>query len=295
MRAGNPEIFVIGAGPVAVALAGSLRRAGAPVLGLWARRPEAARAAAAAAGIPGYGAAPPDRLLEAEVVLVAVRDDAIAEVAAMLVDTGLVGPRHVLVHCSGANPAADAFGAVAAGVGGVGTMHPLRAIVDGRAAIGRLDGTIFGVEGDDVGRAVVTALVRHLGGVALSLTSDQMGAYHAAAAMVANYAVTLVDAAVEVLTAAGIDAAAATAALLPLARGSLDNVETRGLPTALSGPIRRGDRATVARHLEVLAGDPEISALYRVLARRTVGLARACGDAAGADLDAIAAVLTERE
>src|SRR3954471_19248148 len=149
MTARNPTTFLIGAGPVATALAGALRLGGVPVLGLWARRPAPARAAGSAAGVAAFSSAPPDVLLEAEVVILAVRDQVIGEVAEMLVGTGLVNKRHVLLHCAGAESAKEALGGVVARVGGIGTLHPLSAISDARAAMRALKGTVFGVEGDE--------------------------------------------------------------------------------------------------------------------------------------------------
>src|SRR5213075_2104780 len=88
VTAANPTTFVIGAGPVATALAGALRLGGVPVLGLWARRSAQARAAGASAGVAAFSSAPPDLLLETQVVILAVRDRMIGEVAAMLAGTG---------------------------------------------------------------------------------------------------------------------------------------------------------------------------------------------------------------
>ena len=287
----TPSTFIVGAGPVATALAGALRLGGVPVLGLWARKPAAARAAAAVSGVASYASAPPDLLLEADVVLVAVRDQAIAEVASMLLNTGLVTTHHVMLHCSGALSAAEAFADARARVGGAGTMHPLRAIADGRAAMSEMAGTVFGIEGDERGRMAAQRLVQAIGGQPLALSGEQMTLYHAAAAVASNYAVALVDAAAAMLGRAGIGPADAVAALLPLVRGSVANIERQGLVQGLTGPIRRGDRGTVARHLEVLADVPDVAEMYRVLGRLTVDIARRSGDVAGADLDAIAALL----
>src|SRR5690606_26723876 len=110
---------------------------------LWARTPAGARAAGAVAGVAAYSAAPPDLLLEADVVLLAVSDEAIGEVARTLVATGLVNVHHTLIHCSGAISAAEALAPVAGKIGGVAMMHPLRAIPDGRAAMRALKGTVF--------------------------------------------------------------------------------------------------------------------------------------------------------
>jgi predicted short-subunit dehydrogenase-like oxidoreductase (DUF2520 family) len=289
----SPNTFVVGAGPVATALAGGLRLAGVPVLGLWSRRPAAARSAAATAGVAAFSPAPPDLLLEAEIIVLAVRDDAVAEVAATLVGTGLIGERHVLLHCSGAHAADEAFGAAAGKVGGVGTLHPLRAIADPRAAMRSWKGTVFGVEGDARGREAAGKLAQVLGGTALAIDGAAMAKYHAAAAIASNYVVAVLDAAVGLLRDAGIDEQAALAALVPLAAGAVDNVGAKGLAGGLTGPIRRGDAGTVSRHLEALTSDPALHELYRVLGRRALGLARTAGAAAPEDLAAITALLGE--
>jgi predicted short-subunit dehydrogenase-like oxidoreductase (DUF2520 family) len=284
----TPNTFVIGAGPVATALAGALRLGGVPVLGLWARKPAQARTAGAIAGVATYSAAPPDLLLESDVVIVAVRDDAIAEVSAMLVGTGLITRKHVMLHCSGAISADQAFSGIRDRVAGIATMHPLRAIADPRAAMRDLSNTVFGIEGDERGRAAAAALVDVLGGSRLNLSGETMATYHAAAAMASNYLVAVIDAAVEAMGASGASREEALAALVPLARGALANVADKGIEGGLTGPIRRGDAATVSRHLEALAAvSPELDALYRALGHRTVAVARRAGDADEQDLDAI--------
>lgn len=291
MLARTPNTFVVGAGPVATAMAGAMRAGGVPVLGLWARRADQARAAAAASGVAAYTAAPPDILLEADVVILAVRDDAIGEVAEKLLATGLVTKRHVLVHCSGAVSAAEAFADVLSRVGGVATLHPLRAIADGRADIKSLPGTVFGVEGDEVGRKEAMALASAIGALPLVLEGKQMAAYHAAAAMASNFVVALLDSAAGVLTAAGVEPSAALGALVPLAQGSLANVSEQGTDAGLTGPIRRGDHETVARHIQVL---PEkLLPLYRVMGERTLAIARRIGDRSAEDLDRIGTLLAE--
>lgn len=269
----NPTTFVVGAGPVATALAGALRLGGVPVLGLWARKPPNARAAGSAAGVAAFSSAPPDILLEAEVVLLAVRDAAVAEVAQMLVGTGLVGKRHVLLHCAGATSAQEVLGGVADKVGGIGTLHPLQAIADGRTAMRTLKGAVFGVEGNEVGRATSAKLVAALGGSMLGLDSSQMAAYHCAAAIASNYLVSAIDAAAQVLAGAGVSPTQATQALVPLAEGALRNVTAKGTTDGLTGPIRRGDAATIQRHLDALSSKPEVAQLYRALARHALEIA----------------------
>ncbi len=271
----TPNTFIVGAGPVATVLAGGLRLAGVPVLGLWARRPEPARVAGNQSGVAAFSSAPPDLLLEANVVIVAVRDQAIAEVATMLVGTGLVGRSHVLVHCSGAVSAVDAFAPVLSRVGGVATLHPLRSITNPRLAMRDLTGTVFGIEGDAEGLRVVGDLVTALSGTGMTLDGGKMAAYHAAAATASNFVVALMEASRQILETSGISGRAAQTAMVALAKGSLDNVAAQGTKAALTGPIQRGDATTVARHLAILEDvSPTVRDAYRSLARLTLELAR---------------------
>ena len=290
----TPNVFMVGGGRVAGALAGALRRAGVPVLGIWGRRPERVREAGAVAGVATFAPTPPDLLLEADCVIVAVSDDAIAQVARTLVDTGLVTRRHVFLQCSGARPSREIFAEVATRVGGIGTLHPLRSIVDARAAMMSMKGTIFGVEGDEGGRTRALELCALLGGKALDL-GPEMGLYHAAASIASNFLVVLVDAAVEALAAAGVARGEALGALLPLVRGTVDNlgaVEDGAVGRALTGPILRGDAATVERHLDALRKKaPALVPLYRAAGRRAVAMARARqGTGKGGSEDALAGI-----
>ena len=98
--------------------------------------------------------------------------------------------------------------------------------------------------------------------------------YHVAAVMSSNYLVTLLDAADRLWSDAGLAEEPATAALAPLAGSALEAVASRGAPAALTGPIVRGDLATVRRHLAALGGQAEdVTALYRELGLATVNLA----------------------
>ena len=138
----TPSTFLLGAGPVATALAGALRRAGVPVLGLWARRWEAARAAGATSGVAFFADSFPALLRQAEVVIVAVRDQAVGAVAERAVGEGRLSERVVLLHCSGATAAEEVFAAVRDRVGGVATLHPLRAIADGETGVHTMPGPL---------------------------------------------------------------------------------------------------------------------------------------------------------
>lgn len=288
-----PKVFMIGAGPVAVNLARSLCAAGVPVLGIWARRPEAVATAAAYAQVPGFKDVQPPmaQILDAEVLILAVRDAAIAEVAQRLVVGNYLANAPVLLHCSGAVAAEVALEGARASASGLGLLHPLRAMVPGVIAES-LAGTTFGVEGDAQGRLAASKLCEALGGTILSLRAEQMSAYHAAAVMASNYLMTLLDVAESLASEAGLDRESIRSGIIDLAEGALAGAREGGPVSSLTGPIRRGDEATIEAHIGAIAEHlPGAATIYSQLGHWTVAMARQCGDAAESELDDIAKLL----
>jgi predicted short-subunit dehydrogenase-like oxidoreductase (DUF2520 family) len=99
--------------------------------------------------------------------------------------------------------------------------------------------------------------------------------YHAGAVFASNYFVVVEAVAQRLLRHAGLSDAEAWQALQPLVQGTLDNLVRDGPPAALTGPVARGDVATIARHLESLTLDD--ANLYRALGRAALELARKRG------------------
>jgi predicted short-subunit dehydrogenase-like oxidoreductase (DUF2520 family) len=193
-----------------------------------------------AAGHPvtatGRGEAP----APADVVLVCVPDGAVAEVA-----RGLALPEEtVVLHCAGALDTD-----VLAPHRRRGSLHPLMTFPGPEVAVPDLRGTPAAVAGTDDAVAVATTLARDLGLAPFAVPGDRR-LYHAAAVLAGNLALVLVDEAARVLVAAGVDPAYAATTLIPLAAKSVDNARY-GLG-ALTGPIARGDDATLRAHLDAL-------------------------------------------
>ncbi len=289
----GPRVFMLGAGTVATSLARSLALTGIEVLGMWGRSPEALKRASSAAGVPGFSGAeaPLAEVNEADIVVLAVRDAAIAEVAEMLARGGYLSRAPVLLHCSGAISAEEALHDAAPTAGGFGILHPLRAMAPG-VVVESFAGTTFGIQGDQAGRLAAASLCAALSGKHLTLEASQMRGYHAAAVMASNYLVALMNVAESLAAGAGLDANATRAGLLDLAQGALASVRDQGTLPALTGPIRRGDRATVEGHLQAIARTlPAATDLYSQLGRWTVGMARHCGDADESELTEIDSIL----
>jgi len=158
-------------------------------------------------------------------------------------------------------------------------MHPLVSFpAKGTAA--SIAGATFVIDGDPRAVRAAKAITETVG--AWPLIAPLHGArYHAAAALVANGAAALATVAVGVLERVGIEPRAAVRAVGALLRSVGDNVETIGVPAALTGPVARGDAATVLRHREALAdtpgGDGGALAAYDATAPMIVAVARAGG------------------
>jgi predicted short-subunit dehydrogenase-like oxidoreductase (DUF2520 family) len=266
-----PPVGIVGAGRAGLALAVALRRARVPLLGLHARR---------ARDVPtgvrlSVGATPP-WLDRAGVLVLAVADDAIGACAAALAPGGArPATARVALHLSGAL-SRDVLAPLAAAGFATGSMHPLAALgPEPVAAARRLRGATFALEGDLAAVAVADALVRRLGGVPVPLAPEGKARYHAGAVFASNYVVAVVAAGARLLEEAGIAREDALAALLPLARGTLDDVAGRGPAAALTGPAARGDLITIRRHLAALSHAD--AALYRALAQEAARLATEAG------------------
>jgi predicted short-subunit dehydrogenase-like oxidoreductase (DUF2520 family) len=270
----------IGAGKVGTALAALLHHRGAYVAAVAGRTPQAGLNMALGAGLSVSVAK--DRagvLAGASIVFLTVPDDAIGPLCDEI--AGKEGWRHGqgVVHCSGALPS-TVLGAAKAQGARVASFHPLQAFANLQAALKNMPGSTFALEGDPALVAELARLVEALGGTPLHMRAEDKTLYHAAAVMSSNYLVTLAALASELLVRDGIapDATTAVRHLVPLLRGTLDNLQALGLPGALTGPLARGDAGTIARHLKALErGAPDTADLYRHLARLTLPMAEEKG------------------
>jgi predicted short-subunit dehydrogenase-like oxidoreductase (DUF2520 family) len=154
----------------------------------------------------------------------------------------------------------------------VGVLHPLQSFVLGADGARAFAGITCGVDAEAPLYAALTALCAKLGANVLDLHGVDRGAYHAAAVFASNYVVALHVAAMRAFELAGLSTEVARAALAPLTLNTAHNVAALPLAQALTGPVARGDVATVERHLAALAGDPHLQAAYRVLGRQLLAL-----------------------
>jgi predicted short-subunit dehydrogenase-like oxidoreductase (DUF2520 family) len=214
------HVRIIGPGRAGQSLAAALRRAG------WTVDPPLGRADDVA------GAA-----VACDLLLLAVPDAAVESVASAV----RPDPGTVVAHVSG-SLGLDPLRAHPRRA----VLHPLVALPDPVVGAERLRGAWYGVAevGDPLARDAVDAL----GGRPIPVAEDRWALYHAAAAIASNHLVGLLGQVERVAEAAG----APLEAYLDLVRQTVENVARLGPATALTGPVRRGDWATVERHLAAL-------------------------------------------
>jgi len=212
------------------------------------------------------------RVRSRELVILAIPDGALDEAAERLAPVCARLEGVVVAHCAGAR-GPEALAALAKVDVPVAQMHPLVSFADTERRFPL--GAAVLVQGSRRAVTGVARVVRALGLVPLRGPVDPMR-YHAAAALVSNGAIALAEVGRQLLLAAGVDEGQASVALGPLLVSTGENLTRLGLPLALTGPVRRGDRATVARHRRALAAlDPRFLRLHRELVVLQEALTRA--------------------
>ena len=239
------SIRIIGPGRAGTSLAGALSARGWALSGFLGRLDDLTDAAR---GV--------------DVLVVATPDDVVAETAAAVAPS----PTTTVMHLSG-SLGLDAL----APHPHRAALHPLVPLPNGEVGAARLcSGVTFAVAGAPAARAMAVSL----GGRVVEVADADRATYHAAACIAANHVVALLGQVERVARAAGLD----LESFLPLTRAAVDDVASLGAADTLTGPARRGDWATLSRHLDALPEDERtgyqaVAALATRLAGTTVTVA----------------------
>jgi predicted short-subunit dehydrogenase-like oxidoreductase (DUF2520 family) len=240
------------------------------VVGVWNRGEERRNRARELVDAPILGGRLADAAAElsrASLILICVSDDAVSAISEELSQCTAPKAGTIIAHTSGCLDTnaltipPDCFGA---------GIHPLVACPNPQQARDLLRSATYALEGPPPAVNVLEKLVRHLGGSPMKLTPGSKASYHASAVMASNLVVSLLAEACAVARDAGIDQPEKP--LVKLALGALEQVANLGALDALTGPVVRGDTATIAKHLQAL---PATAApVYRSLSIRALAIAR---------------------
>jgi predicted short-subunit dehydrogenase-like oxidoreductase (DUF2520 family) len=247
-------IGIVGTGRVAQTLGRLLSENGRPVAAIAGRNP--GRTALAALFIGGRTTPVTIEELPAlsSHVLIAVSDRGVEPVAEILAKSGFrCGV--ALQTCGSKGPQALA---VLENQGiSCGALHPIQSFASAEQGVASVVGSSFGIDGNPEALRWASSIVALMGGRSLRISPQHRGLYHAAAVMASSYIAALIYAAVAILAAAGVERSTALMALAPLVRTSGESSLDLGPVEALTGPIERGDNATVLAHLEDLRSLPD--------------------------------------
>lgn len=271
----SDRLAVIGPGRMGLALGGALYQADAlDGLDFYGRSPEPPPHPLLESGAARYHMGLGPFHEETTILILAVPDDALPEVANQVGRAGAAPGSCVALHVSGAL-STDVLAPLHVAGFTLGSIHPLQTVADPWSGADRLRGCAYALAGEPAALIAGRRIVAALGGQPLVIPPALRPLYHASAVLASNYVLAAAATVARTLAEAGIDEEEAVAATLPLMRGTMDNLEQLGLGAALTGPVARGDIDTVRLHLSRLS--PRERRLYSALGLETVQLARAVG------------------
>ena len=245
---------LVGPGRAGTAVALVLAGRGWRPVAVAGRSPDAPATRAVATRLAAPAVEVADAGREADVVIVATPDAAIADAAVTLAPAARAGA--LVVHLSGASTLHELDGVLLARPNlEVGSLHPLQSLPSADVGAERLRGSWCAIDGSP--RVEKIALT--LGMRPFRVAAADRVRYHAAACVASNHLVALLGQVERLAANAGVP----FEALLPLVRGTVENVEALGASAALTGPVARGDQDTVTRHLDALPDDERDA--YRAL------------------------------
>ena len=267
------KIGIIGAGTVGSALAIGLAENGYKVVAVSSRTLAGAEKLAKA--IKDCQAVETNQMVAdmAEIVFITTPDAVIPQIASEL----QCHKGQSVIHCSGADSSEILQPARKMGAN-TGVFHPLQTLASVKQATANIPGSTFAIEAEEPLLTTLKEMAASLHCRCIELKAEDKVIYHAAAVIACNYLVTLVKLADDLWETFGIPREQATQALLPLLKGTLNNIENVGIPQALTGPIARGDIDTVRKHLTALQKEaPDALSTYCELGLQTIPIAQAKG------------------
>jgi predicted short-subunit dehydrogenase-like oxidoreductase (DUF2520 family) len=254
-------VGTIGAGRVGAVLTAALARAGHHP-GAVAAVSKASRRRAEAL-VPEAAVLPPDDVAAgADLLLLSVPDDVLADLTSGLAAAGVVRPGTLVAHTSGAHGFRVLDPLTATGALPL-AIHPVMTFTGTEVDLQRLAGACFGVTAPEELRLAAEALVIEMGAEPVWIDEEMRPLYHAALAFAANHLVTLVNQSADLLRTGAVESPGRM--LGPLLGAALDNALRHG-DAAMTGPVSRGDAGTVRAHLDALA-DPSVRSAYVALSR----------------------------
>ncbi len=235
-----------------------------------------------------------EALDEADFWLIATDDDAIASVAEALARSHVLRSGDIVFHCSGAL-ASDSLSPLRDRGVLVASVHPLHAFSDPQTSLASFAGSFCAAEGDPAALSRLVPLFQQIGGRPIRIEPENKVLYHTASVMASNFLVVLLDASLKTFAAAGIDQTQAKEILRPITHKMIDAVLDTDPAAALTGPIARGDVATIEKQLKALAEQvPDLMGVYREMGLQNIDISKTKAQASPENLSRLQSLLVNR-
>lgn len=260
------RIGIIGVGKVGTSLAQYLISNGGVISGLYDENKEAAQYGAELTGAPCFDTIA-DLVAISDILFLTVTDDAIETIWKKISSFNL--EEKIVCHCSGALSSLVFAGIQAKGAYGY-SVHPAM-VISHHSALSELAQAPFTIEGADTKLTVVSDLFVAMGNAVHIVTAENKVRYHAAAVFASNFIVALAEISTNLLAECGFGELEQQL-FLPLMQTNLDNIMKNGVSKALTGPVERGDVATIKKHLSKLTRDEHD--IYQHLSRKLIEIAK---------------------
>ena len=212
-------------------------------------------------------------LPNADIIFISTPDDSIAEVCAKLSNNKHIRSGSIVVHCSGSLTSDVLLSMKDLGCY-IASIHPIYSFSQPDISVEQYTGTFCAFEGDKEATEVISKLFDSIGSITYPINKEKKSLYHAAGVFASNYLVTLAQQSLLCLQEAGVKRDMAMQVTTNIMKVTLLNLEISLSPEqSLTGPIQRGDIATIVKHLASF-DKHEQKQLYSILGMQTVGLTK---------------------
>jgi len=286
------DVAIIGAGRLGASLGYALRTKGYKIKAFSCRKMSSARSSEKIIGGGQPSTDTVDTARQGKLVFLCLPDKAIEPVSRYLYQSTLDWSKKYVFHTSGLLSSSllrtlKRKGAFTA------SFHPIQSFAQKTADLKQFEGIYYGLEGCPEALLLAQKIVRHLGGHALLIKPKDKPLYHAACSMASNLFVVLVETASSLLKKTGLEEDPSRI-LFPLVQGTLHNVKKLDISAALTGPVVRGDRASIERHLRALRAFPNHRRIYTTLASQALAIVKKDRRLSTEDIKALKTLLEEK-
>jgi predicted short-subunit dehydrogenase-like oxidoreductase (DUF2520 family) len=271
------KVGFIGAGKVALAMGSYWLSKRVEILGYSSRNIESAHRLAVLTHTRTFSS-PVPLAKEATLIMLTTSDDAIQDVAKTLARSSVHWEKKIVCHMSGVH-SSQILSCLYDQGATICSFHPMTSFGNVSSTSLDLKKIFFTFEGRGSRLQEMEDFLQSLGHRYEYISSDEKALYHAAACVLSNYFVVLLNTGIQMLSRSGISQENMIGCLRPLLEQTWKNVLNSGAENALTGPISRGDLGTIRLHLQKITeeGRQDWLEIYKTMGKSAIGLALQTG------------------